>query len=152
MAVVTGRKTALDAIKGWLEGIATDGGYQSDVVEVRRGIYFEHDFAARPALCLFSYRGPTSMRIHGAAGAADRTLHCKVWGYVDVQPGDYDNLDALISDVESCLMRNIDNWAGAGILKIDIGDSMYWEGGPQDPIGVFEMEIAPVYRYTPTSP
>jgi len=146
MAISTGRKSVLDWLKTLLEGITVANGYQTNVREVRRGIHDLDDMPNRPALCIWNDKGPAEELVKGAAGVNNRTLHCWIWGYVDVDPGDYDNLDALVADVEQRINTSDGAWP-SNMLNITIMDSTYYEGGVSDAVGIFEMEIELVYRY-----
>lgn len=142
------RKTILDSIKTWLEAITTGNGYNITVAEVRRGIHFEGDLPNRPALCFWNDKGPKEDL---AGGQCRRTLHLWIWGYIDIQPDNYDNLDNLVEDVEACLNDSHADWP-PGVTEVEITDAAYYEGGASDPAGIFEMEASIVYEYDRSSP
>jgi len=52
VAISTERKTVLDALKTWLEGITRANDYQTNVAEVKRGIHLADDMNNRPAAFL----------------------------------------------------------------------------------------------------
>lgn len=148
MAISTERKTVLDAFKDWLEGITKANDYQTTVAEVKRGIHVADDMQNRPALCFWNDKGPRDVYVNTEM---DRTLHVWLWGYINVQAGDYDNLDALVSDAEKRINAWRDNWP-SNVINAWIQDSTYYEGGASDPVGMFEMEVFIKYRYTETAP
>lgn len=145
MAIST-RREILSALKTCLEGITTDNDYQVTVAEVKRGIHFVDDMRNRPGLCFWSDKGP---RRDETNEQSERDLHIWIWGYVDVQPGNYDELDKLVADVETRLMTR-SAWAYRDDTKI--GELNTYEGGASDPVGVFEMEVTVNYEYRMDSP
>lgn len=148
MAISTKRKTVLDTLKGWLEAITVANGYQSNVAEVKRGIHLFDEMVNRPAICIWNDKGP---KIDLPGEQCERKLHIWLWGYVDVQPGSYDPLDALVSDVEECLNTSQDNWP-TEVIEVDVLDTTYYEGGASDSVGIFEMEVLIDYQYDRASP
>ena len=148
MAITTSRKSILDDLKTWLEAITVANGYQTTVAEVKRGIHYADDMQNRPSLCFWNDKGPKKDL---AGEQCERVLHIFIWGYIDIQPGTYDNLDGLVSDVEACLNGSRANW-DSSITQVDVGDSTYYEGGVTDPIGIFEMEAEIYYEYDRADP
>lgn len=148
MAVST-RRTILVALKSGLESITTANGFQSTVAKVLRGIQPGEAFSgSMPGLAVWCEQGP---RENFSQGHSERTLKLHVWGYVpvDAAEGDYDALDKLVADVEKCLMTVTYNpyWGDT-----EIGNTTYYEGGVEDPIGIFDMEVEISYVYEWASP
>lgn len=148
MAISTERKTNLDDLKTLLEAITVANGYQSTVAEVKRGIHYVGDMPNRPGLCFWNDKGPKKDL---AGEQCERVLHVWIWGYVDIQPGDYDALDAIVSDVEKCLNTSLESWSSS-VTESKVIDTTYYEGGVSDPIGIFEMEAEITYEYDRASP
>lgn len=149
MTAISTRETVIKDIKGCLESISSGNPFQSQVAKVLRGIQSEDAFSGDlPGLALWNEKGP---RIDVARGHSERTLLFHIWGYVQVQAagGDYDALDKLVADVEKALMTETYNsrWA-----QTYIGDTTYYEGGVDDPIGIFEMLVEVTYTYAYASP
>lgn len=140
------RETILDALYTCLAGITTANGYAIQVGEVKRGLHLAEDMPNRPAL---GYSNTRSVRRDFAAGQSERDLHVLVYGYVDCQPGVYDNLDDLIQAVEQRLMTS-SAWAYRDDTHIS-GYTIY-EGGAHDQLGAFEMEIVIQYEHALASP
>ena len=145
---MSNRKTILDDVKAWFEAITTTNGYATTVAEVRRGIHQAEDMPNRPAISFWNDRG---IKTDLAGEVCQRILHLFVWGYIDIQPGVYDNLDNLVADVETCLNDSRANW-DASVTEVDVKDITYYEGGASDPIGMFEMEVDIYYEYDRDAP
>jgi len=140
------RETILKALKTCLEGITAANGYAIEVEEVRRGIHFEDNMPNRPAL---GYSNIKATRVNGAFGQSQRTLTVLIYGYVDVQPDGYDNLDDLMQAVEQRLMTPA-AWAYRG--DTEIKDYTIYEGGVHDQLGYFDMEVEIQYLHDLASP
>lgn len=132
------RETILEALKTCLEGIES-------VSEVRRGIHFEDNMPNRPAL---GFTNTKAERVEGG-GFSERILTVLIYGYVDIQPGDYDALDDLMQDVETKLQTPAD-WAYQNLT--DIRDYTVYEGGAHDKLGYFDMEVTVTYFHDWASP
>lgn len=146
---ISNRATMLSDLKTALESITKANGFQSTVAKVLRGIQPEEAFSGRmPGLCLWNERGP---RENFYQGGSQRKLVIHIWGYVLVQAdtGNYETLDKLVADVETCLMTTARN-AYAGFTEII--DTVYYEGGIDDPIGIFDMTVEVSYDYAFASP
>jgi len=139
------RETILKALKTCLEGITLANGYAIEVKEVRRGIHFEDDMPNRPAL---GFTNTKSERGEGQ-GWSKRILTILIYGYVDIQPGDNDNLDDLLQAVEQRLQTTA-AWAYQGWTNIK--DYTTYEGGAHDRLGYFDMEITITYFHDWASP
>lgn len=145
------RETILKALKTCLQGITTANSYAIEVKEVRRGIHFEDDMPNRPALGFSNIQSRrTELSMGGpASGYSERVLTVLIYGYVDCQPDDYDNLDDLMQAVEQRL-----NTAAAWAYRqfTDIKNFTVYEGGAHDRIGYFDMEIEISYQHAVASP
>jgi len=146
---ISNRATILGDLKRALESITIANGFQTDVETVLRGIQPEEAFSGRmPGLCLWNERGP---RDNLYQGGSERRLVCHIWGYAVVQAdiGNYEALDKLVADVEKCLMTESYNgyWGFT-----DIRETVYYEGGIDDPIGIFDMVVEVSYNYAFASP
>ena len=139
------RETILKALKTCLEGVTAANGYAIEVKEVRRGIHFEDDMPNRPAL---GFTNTRAERDEGQ-GYSERILTILIYGYVDIQPGDYDNLDDLMQAVEQRLQTpaawSYQEWT-------NIMNYTVYEGGAHDRLGYFDMEITISYFHDWASP
>lgn len=147
---ISNRATILSDVKGALESISTSNGFKSNVAKVLRGIHGEESFAgSMPGLAMWCEKGPRITMSQG--GFSERKLRIHIWGYVpvDAAAGDYDALDKLEADVEKALMTPAYNshWQWT-----EIGDTAYYEGGVEDPIGIFDMVVEIAYNYAWASP
>ena len=140
------RETRLDALKTCFQGITTGNGYSLTVNEVRRGIHFEDDMPNRPAL---GFTNTKIRRGEFAGGVSGKVLEILIYGYVDVQPGDYDSLDDLIQAVEQRIMTAS---AWTYYEWTDIKDFTVYEGGAHDRLGYFDMMIEVFYHHDWASP
>ena len=144
---VSNRRDVLNSLKSALESISTARGYQSDVQEVRRGVYSYEQMLSRPALCFFNTSATTE--VFSMSGKSERTLDITIRGYVDItEDGNYDPLDKLIADVEKLLMTP-DEWAWQGWTQVK--NLRIFEGLLADNVGVFEMDVQVTYHYDWTS-
>lgn len=149
MAVETERKTVLDFLKDLLEGITELNGYQTTVAEVKRGIHLSDEMPNKPALCFWNDK---ALKTDQAGEKCEKALHIWMWGYVDVQPGNYDTMDALECDVEKALNSTpVENWP-ASVIEVDAGNITTYEGGASDPLGMFEMELVITFQYDRSQP
>jgi hypothetical protein len=140
------RETILDALYTCLAGITLANGYAIGVQEVKRGIHLPDAMPNRPSL---GYANTRATRKDYAAGQSERALTILVYGYVDVTPGVYDNLDDLMQAVEQRLMTS-SAWAYRDDTFIN--SFTIYEGGVHDPIGYFDMEVVVNYEYAMASP
>ena len=138
--------TVMAALKTCLEGVTAANGYDVTVQEVRRGIHLDDDMPNRPALGFTNTRGERSEFAQGRSG---RTLIVVIYGYVDVEPGDYEDLDSLMQAVEQRLMTPA-AWSYYGFT--DIKNYTVYEGGQHDKIGYFDMEVEIFYEHEWASP
>jgi len=129
------RETILKALKTCLEGITTENGYALSVQQVRRGVHLAKEMSNRPALGVTGLR---TRRAEGGSGTSQKTLQAMIYGYIDLQPDDYDPLDDLIQAVETRLMTPA-AWSYYGWT--DIREIVTYEGGIQDRMGYFDMEL-----------
>lgn len=144
------REVRLDALKTCLEGITTGNGYALTVNEVRRGIHFEDEMPNRPALGFSNINSRrVDLAMGGTSGYSERVLVILIYGYVDIQPNNYDNLDDLMQAVEQRLNTDA-AWAYREFT--DIKDFTVYEGGAHDQLGYFDMEIEVSYQHTVASP
>lgn len=129
------RETILKALKTCLEGITKANGYAIQVKQVRRGIHFEDQMPNRPALGFTNTRSTLDER---AFGETNRILTILIYGYVDVEPGQYDALDDLMQAVEQRLQTEADwdYWEST-----DLKDYTVYEGGAHDQLGYFDLEL-----------
>lgn len=150
MTDISTREVVIKGIKECLESISSGSAFQTQVAKVLRGIHAEDSFSGDlPGLSLWCEKGP---RKDIGRGYSERRLLFHIWGYTsDVQAanGNYDALDKLVADVEKALMTETYNsrWA-----QTYIGDTTYYEGGVDDPIGIFEMLVEVEYTYEYASP
>jgi|GEM_PF-3060748 len=135
------RETILKALKTCLEGVTVANGYAIGVNEVKRGIHLPDEMPNRPAL---GFTNTKLMRKDLAGGWAERELSILIYGYVDIQPGDYDNLDDLMQAVEQRLMSST-AWSYYAFTFID--DGTVYEGGAHDPVGYFDIQVRIQYEY-----
>ncbi len=142
----SGRETILKALKTCLEGITTANGYLIGVEEVRRGIHFEDNMMNRPAL---GFTCTKSSRKELSFGRSQRELIILIYGYIDVQPGNYDDLDDLIKQIEGRLMTE-SSWRFRQWTNIT--DYTIYEGGVHDNLGYFDMELRVTYDYVWANP
>lgn len=140
------RETILDALYTCLAGITLANGYAIGVQQVKRGIHLPDAMPNRPALGYSNTRGT---RKDYSSGQSERSLSILIYGYVDVTPGVYDNLDDLMQAVEQRLMTS-SAWAYRDDTFID--ETTMYEGGVHDPIGYFEMAVRVQYEYAMASP
>ena len=123
-----------------LAAIAPENGFDSRVLEIRRGIHLAEEMNDLPALCLFNERVET---VDAAAGTAQRTLVLHLWGAVKAPHGDYTGLDALAADCLKALADPDLNpyWADTSASRLEV-----YEGGAGDPLGLFDLEIQVAYE------
>lgn len=140
------RETILDALYTCLAGVTTANGHPITVNEVRRGIHLPEEMPNRPAL---GYTNTKATRVEGDFANSMRVLDVLIYGYVDVQPGNYDNLDDLMQGVEQRLMT-----ASAWTYKSGTNIKSYtiYEAGAHDPIGYFDMEVEITYFHARATP
>lgn len=140
------RETILDALYTCLAGITTANGYAIGVEQVKRGIHMPDQMPNRPSL---GYSNTRATRRDFAAGQSERELTILIYGYVDVTPGVYDNLDDLMQAIEQRLMTS-SAWAYQADTFID--EFNIYEGGVHDPVGYFDMSVRVQYEYAMASP
>jgi len=145
---VSSRREILNDLKTALKMICVANGYQSNVQEVRRGVYGYDQMLSRPALCFFNTMATTEES--SMSGQSQRVLSITIRGYVDItEDGNYDPLDELVADVEKLLMTP-GTWSRQGWTQVK--NLRIFEGLLSDKVGVFEMDIQVTYRYDWASP
>jgi hypothetical protein len=133
------RNTILTALAEELrDKIQPSSDYSTTIAEVRRGIALGDEFIMKPALSVWCYHDTTDGQF---AGRDDRTLHIYIYGYVDADGVNVDNIHNVLDDVLYFLQNDF-------TYKDDVyvGDAVVYEGGVSDPNGIFELEIQIKYE------
>jgi len=139
------QNTILNAIKLSLEKITIANGYQSDVAIVKRGVRTIDDMVgALPGLTIWKEK---NIREDDYQTGSMSILVLHVWGFcnVDARNDDYDNLDKLVADVEKVLTSSTHN--PTYYTATFIRDTEYFEGGPEDAFGIFDIVVELKYFY-----
>lgn len=147
------RSDIIEKLKTWIESVTVANGYDTTILEVRRGIHSVDDMYNRPAVCLWNLHVE---RINGFGDTADRKMQVMIWGYIDVKHDsngdmDYEPLDDFVSDIEKRIDASKSDWE-VGTQDIDITEIVIYEGGTSDPIGMFEMTVEITYCYDRSDP
>jgi len=139
------QNTILNAIKTSLEKITIANGYQSDIGIVKRGARSLDDMTGFfPGLTLWKEK---NIRDDDYQTGSLSILVLHVWGFcqVDAHNDNYDNLDKLVSDVEKVLTSSTHN--PTYYTDVFIRDTEYYEGGPENAYGIFDMVVELKYFY-----
>ena len=136
------RNTILNKLKTDMEDyIKSSRGYETDPVEVIRGIQMFEDISMKPAICFWCFRDESEGQF---AGNDRRILYIYIYGYADTDGyGDVDDVYDLASDVEYFLHNDFTYENDTFVGNITI-----YEGGAQDPASMFELEIKIKYKQT----
>ena len=136
-------RTQLDALATALATITTGNGYFNTVAHVAEGPAPLSNIPDKPAVVFYC---DSRARSNFSGGRSRSFLHILLWGFIEVQEGDYDNMDNLEADVESLLSTwTYKEWTNI----VNISRSY---GGTNPLIGIFEMEMLLQYNYTEGSP
>ena len=136
------RNTILKALKSDLTKIQTSRDYNSDPVEIRRGIHLWEDFTMKPAISFWCYNDE---KLNEFGGTGIRYLNVYMYGYTDTDGlEDVDNIHNLADDVEDFLHSSTD-WTYK--KDTEVGDMVIYEGGVQDPASMFQLEIRIKYDF-----
>jgi hypothetical protein len=147
---ISNRRSILEGLKDVFEKIKVNT-YQSELAEVKRGIFYYNEMLQRPALCYYNVEMLKLEDQEEFGRRSARQLKIIVRGFVDLHTTDdvYDPLDRLISDVEKVLENETANPYYADTY---VGNAAIMEGGFQENVGWFEMEIFIQYDYDINSP
>jgi len=126
-------------LKAGLEAITVANGYQTTVAYVSNEPAILSDIPDKPGLAAW-FPEPEVERF--AQGREGETLTGYVWGYVDIQQGDFTNVLKLLSDVR----KKLETWTYAGFTEIT-GTSR-WFGGNAGQTGIFEVRFTVFYHST----
>lgn len=130
------RSTILTTLVTDLGKIQAGGGYDTSVLEVRRGIFEAHECLNFPSIMLTAIAATRVAQTFGSLGA--REHHIILRGYVQITtPGDYTELDNLVADILQWT-RSVDNTYSS---KTEVGNIEIYEGGPSDPVGICQLEL-----------
>jgi hypothetical protein len=134
------RNTILNTIKDELkEYITSSNDYNSDLMEVKRGIAVFEEFSSKPAI---SFWCETDTTEEGQfAGSDRRELTILLYGFCDTDGYNPDAIHLLLDDILYFLQNDF-------TYKDDVyvGDATIYEGGTQDMAMVFELQFKIKYE------
>lgn len=145
MAIST-ENDVMDTLQTTLASITVANGFQTEVAEVKETVAFLADVENKPGI---RFRIQDSERVNIYFGSSERTLNILIWGYVESQALDWDNIRKLKADVEKALSTE-GNWSYREDTEIE-GDVNYF-GDPETMIAIFEIVMKVKYRYAFASP
>lgn len=134
------RNTILQTLESEIKAkINSSNGYNTDLMEVRRGIAVFEEFAAKPALTFWCESDTTE---EGQFGGVDRReLTILFYGFCDTDGYNVDAIHNLLDDILYFLQNDYS-------YKDDVyvGNASIYEGGATDPALVFELSIKIKYE------
>jgi len=133
------RNTILNALMtDMMDYLTPSRGYNVDLGEVKRGIYYFEDVSIKPAVCFWCYRDASE----GAFNHVDkRTLYIYMYGYTDnTGVEDVDEIHNLASDVEYFLYNDF-----SYTNDTFVGDVVVYESGDNASGSMFELELRITY-------
>lgn len=133
------RNTILKQIKTDFEKITVANGYNSNVKEVKSGIYSYGDIVQRP--CIFYWAYKDAIEKHLMNNRISRILHIIVYGYADVDYNNDDKIYNLADDVETLLYST----DFTNTNKTWLGDITVFVGSKKIPAAMFSIEITVQY-------
>lgn len=118
-----------------------NGYYTSDISEVRRGVHHYDEAVNRPFIGFALEEDEMDEEVFASTGNDQvRYLRVNLYGYVDVSLEDYDDLHALVRDVEYFFKYDF-TYARNTV----IGNVRTIEGGVRYPVSYFDMEVTIQY-------
>ena len=129
------RNTILTAIETEIkEKINSSNDYNSDLMEVRRGIAIFEEFTSKPAVAFWSKDDKSEEGQF--AGSDMRELTILFYGFCDTDGYNADAIHNLLDDILYFLQNDF-------TYKDDVyvGDIAIYEGGTSDLAMVFELEV-----------
>jgi len=139
----TTRRTIIDQFKLDLqENLNVASGYNTDVTEVRNGIYLWEDFSLKPSIAYWAYKDEIEGYEQGTRSRY-RLLYFYIYCYhsTDGLTNTSDIYD-MVEDVENFLESSHFTYSDDVIL----GDSIIYTGGSQDQAAIGQIEIQVRYK------
>jgi hypothetical protein len=133
--------TIMNALKSALEGITTANGFGTDIAEAIESPAVLVDVPNRPAIRFYS---DYDKRADDSFGRSKKDLHVWIWGYVDAEPEQWDNLRKMKADMEKCLSQD-STWPYRP--ETDIKGFNNFFGGVRKTIGIIELELVVSFDY-----
>lgn len=122
----------LDTLKDELKDyIKVSRGYNTDLAEIKRGIYQFDDMLNKPSIAFWCFKNELEEALMGKAQL--RIL--KIYMYL--YSNSITEIHDLIEDIEVFLYNDFTHKS-----NIFVGDSITYEGGISDPAVIAELEIA----------
>ncbi len=143
---ISNKDTIMNALKTALESITITNGYQQEIVEVIESPVVLPDIANKPGIRFYS---DESVRKYIYFGSCEQELHIWIWGYVEAQPEDWDNLRKLEADIEKCLDTEA-SWSYREDTDLMRFSNHF--GGVDQMAGIVEIEMVLRYQYVFASP
>jgi len=136
---ISTQDTIVAALVTGLAGITVTNGYQTTIIDVMEG---EGGLSSQPNRPGFLVYARSATHENFAFGSKRIIFPVNIWGFVDVQPEDYDNLRKLEADLEKYLAT----WTYKA--ETEILRTMTIEMTSDPMIGIFEAELQIDYVFT----
>ena len=134
------RNTILTAIQDEIKNkINSSNSYNTDLMEVRRGICVFEELTSKPAISFWC--SEDKIEEGQFAGSDMRELTILFYGFCDTDGYNADAIHDLLDDVLYFIQNDF-------TYKDDVyvGDASIYEGGTSDPAMVFELQIKIKYE------
>lgn len=135
------RLTILNQLKEDMAKIQVTNDYHKDVSRIERSYWDKGDVHEYPFICFHCDSDNVLVDTFGD-DMGRRILNIRVFGYIPVEPPDFDDVHLLAEDIETFL-ESTDNTCDD---DVEVGDVEIYEGTELDKIGFFLMHITISYE------
>jgi len=140
----TTRKTIINNLKKDLEEhLNSSEGYNTDVAEVRSGIYMWEDFKVKPAISIWAYEDEIEEYLMGRNKIRLLSIYLYAFAKTDIISNNnviYDFMEDIENFLESSHFTYYED--------VIIGKTMVYTGGSQDQAAIGLLEIQVRYNQT----
>lgn len=135
------RLTILNQLKKDMLKIQATNNYNLDIARVERSYWDKSDVKEYPFLCFHCDSDEVYELTMDEEGGGVRTLNIRIFGYIPVEPPEFDPVHLFAEDVDKFLESNENTYRS----RVEVGDIDIYEGTELDKVAFFVMSITITY-------